>query len=58
MRKSERDWTEYGRRKDENQIKKLRDKSLFVTGGGEWERYWGALGDHMVSGKQRRISSR
>lgn len=41
-------------------MKKLRDKSLFVTGGegGEWERHWGALGDHMVSGEQRRISSR
>lgn len=39
-------------------MKKLRDKSLFVTGGGEWERYWGALGDHMVSGEQRRKSSR
>ena len=25
-------------------MKKLRDKSLFVMGGGEWERYWGALG--------------
>lgn len=33
-------------------MKKLRDKSLFVTGGGEWERYWGALGDHMVSGNK------
>lgn len=40
-------------------MKKLRDKSLFVTGGGGGVgKVLGGFGDHMVSGEQRRISSR